>query len=212
MSESSIETAVRDEYNKLASVYDRRWHNYISHSLSFLDNWVDIPSEASVLDLACGTGEFAKLLLTKNPQQHITGIDISKQMLAKAENKLRAYPNVKLQNAAVKNLPFGDASFEIVICANAFHYFEFPQQTLTEIKRVLKPNGKLIILDWCRDYVLMKILDAWLKIFNSAHQKCYTQAELNRLLLSTDFNVIKDEKTRFGIIWELMALTAIVPK
>ena len=209
MSKSSIETAVRDEYNKLAPIYDRRWHNYISKSLSFLQNWVDIPPEASILDVACGTGEFAKLLLEKNPQQQITGVDISEEMLEIAKDKLRDYPNVNLSNNSVTSLPFSDESFELVICANSFHYFEHPQPALTEMKRVIKPNGKLIILDWCRDYMLLKIVDALLKITDPAHQKCYTQSELNHLLLSAGFDVVKDSKIRFGIIWELMAMVAV---
>ncbi|VEP13474.1 Type 11 methyltransferase [Hyella patelloides LEGE 07179] len=208
MPQSRIETAARNEYNRLAPIYDRRWYNYINNSLSFLQNWADISSEASILDLACGTGELAKLLLAKNPQQHITGVDISEKMLEIAKNKLQTYPNINLHNTSVTSLPFTDKSFDIVICANAFHYFEFPQLALTEIKRVLKLGGNVIILDWCRDYIFCKILNKWLKITDSAHQKCYTQKELNQLLIASDFKVTKNSKARFGTIWELMAITA----
>lgn len=209
MPKSQIENAVTDEYNRLANIYDSRWDNYLSKSLSFLVEWAEISSEAAILDVACGTGEFAKLLLAKNPQQPITGIDISESMLEIAKDKLQAYSNVNLHNTSVTSLPFADESFDIVICASAFHYFESPQLALSQMKRVLKPQGKLIILDWCRDYFLLKIVDTWLKLTDSAHQQCYTQAELNRMLSTANFNVIKQDKIRFGIIWELMAVTAV---
>jgi ubiquinone/menaquinone biosynthesis C-methylase UbiE len=174
-----------------------------------LQNWEDIPPQASILDLACGTGELARLLLANNPQQQITGVDISEAMLKKAEAKLQTYPNVNLYKTSATLLPFADQSFDIVICANAFHYFDAPQLVLSEIKRVLQPNSKLIILDWCRDYLWLKILDTWLKITDSAYQKCYTQAELNQLLMAAEFEIIKNNKVRWGIIWKLMAVTAI---
>lgn len=208
MPKSQIENAVTEEYNQLAAIYDSRWDNYVSNSLSFLIEWAEIPPEAAILDVACGTGEFAKLLLAKNPQQQITGIDISQEMLEVAKGKLQAYSHVNLSNTSVTSLPFADESFDIVICASAFHYFDSPQLALAQMKRVLKPEGKMIILDWCRDYFLLKIVDAWLKLTDSAHQQCYTQAELNRMLLTADLDVIKQSKIRFGIIWELMAVTA----
>lgn len=209
MPESQIENAVTEEYNRLAAIYDSRWDNYLSNSLSFLVEWAEITPEAAILDVACGTGEFAKLLLAKNHQQQITGIDISQSMLDIAKDKLQAYSNVNLYNTSVTSLPFADESFDIVICASAFHYFESPQVALFQMKRVLKPQGKLIILDWCRDYFLLKIVDTWLKLTDSAHQQCYTQAELNKMLSTANFNVIKQDKIRFGIIWELIAVTAV---
>lgn len=206
MPQSQIENAVSQEYDKLASTYDSRWQNYIDQSLSFLLNSIEILPQESVLDLACGTGELAKLILAKNPQQQITGIDLSKDMLEVAKKKLKAYPNISLYNTSAASLPIADKSFDIVVCANAFHFFEFPQQVLAEIKRVLKPGGKVIIVDWCRDYILMKIIDVWLKITDPAHQKCYSAAEFNQILETAGFDIIKDDKIRFGMIWELIAI------
>lgn len=203
---SARENAVSQEYNRLASIYDHRWQNYISKSLSFLVNFADIPTEASILDLACGTGELTKLLLEENPQQQITGVDISESMLEIARKKLDAYSDISLHHTSVTSLPFDNDSFDLVICANAFHYFVSPQLALAEIKRVLKPEGEVIILDWCRDYWVLKICDRIFKLIDPAYQGCYTQAELNRLLKNTGFNVVKDSKVRFGFIWELMVV------
>ncbi|MEL6931367.1 MAG: methyltransferase domain-containing protein [Cyanobacteria bacterium J06600_6] len=208
-SSSKSESAVRQEYNRLAPIYDRRWQNYINKSLSFLLDFADIDPSAKILDLACGTGEFARLLLEQNPQQQITGVDISESMLEIARNKLKTYPSVSLYRASVKFLPFDNDSFDLVICANAFHYFENPELALTEMKRVLKPKGEIIILDWCRDYWVLKLCDIVFRFIDRAYQRCYTQAELEQLLKIAGLNVVKESKIRFGSIWELIAVSAI---
>jgi ubiquinone/menaquinone biosynthesis C-methylase UbiE len=205
-----IETAVRNEYNRLAPIYDSRWRKYINNSLSFLVDFANIPKQASILDLACGTGELSKILLQQNPQQQITGVDISEAMLEIARDKLQTYPDIELYNASVTSLPFNNQTFDLVICANAFHYFEFPQLALTEMKRVLKPDGSVIILDWCRDYILCKLIDRIFKTFDPAYKQCYTQKELNNLLIAAGFEVLDSSKVRFGVIWELMAITALI--
>jgi len=202
------EVKVSIQYDRLAAIYDLRWRTYILNTLTFLYNWEQIESQATVLDVACGTGEFERLLLDKNPTQKITGIDISEKMLSVAQEKFVAYPNVEFHQASVNLLPFESHSFDVVVCANAFHYFDQPQVALAEIKRVLKPNGKLVILDWNKDYFVCKILDWVLQIFDSAHQQCYTQAELHRLLVAAHFNIRRATKVRFGVIWGLMGVTA----
>ena len=206
---SKSESAVRQEYNRLALIYDRRWQNYISKSLSFLLDFADFSTDTSILDVACGTGELAKLLLEKNPQQQITGVDISESMLKIACKKLEAYSNVSLLRASVTSLPFDNDSFDLIICANAFHYFENPELALTEMKRVLKPQGEIIILDWCRDYWVLKLLNPVFRFIYTAYQLCYTKAELEGLLKATGFDVEKDSKVRFGSVWELIAVSAI---
>ena len=70
-------------------------------------------------------------------------------------------------------------------------------------------EGELIILDWCRDYWILKLLNPVFKFIDPAYQHCYTQAELERLLKATGFDVEKDSKVRFGSMWELIAASAI---
>ena len=206
------EIKVRAQYEQLADIYDLRWRKYIANTLSFLYNWEQIDSQSTVLDVACGTGEFERLLLDKNPTQRITGVDISEKMLDIARNKCQDYPNVEFYKASANLLPFANHSFDVVVCANSFHYFDYPLATLAEMKRVLKPNGKVVILDWSKDFLICRICDWILKIFDPAHQQCYTQAELHELLISADFNICRAAKVRFGVIWGLMVVTALPDK
>lgn len=203
-----IETRVCKQYNELAAVYDLRWKSYIANTLSFLKTWAEISPTDTVLDVACGTGEFERLLLAEYASQHIVGVDISDKMLAIAQKKCSAYPQVSFETASASSLPFDSNSFDVIVSANSFHYFDHPLTALKEMRRVLKPDGKVIILDWCRDYLLCQICDILLKAFDSAHQQCYTQNEFHRLLEDANFAVSRATRIRFGVVWGLMVATA----
>ena len=206
------EIKVRAQYEQLANIYDLRWRKYINNTLTFLCNWEQIDSQSTVLDVACGTGEFERLLLDKNPMQRIIGVDISEKMLDIAREKYRVYSNVEFHQTSANSIPFASHSFDVAVCANSFHYFEKPLVALSEIKRVVKPNGKLIILDWSKDFLVCRICDWILQIFDPAHQQCYTQEELHQLLISADFKINRAAMVRFGVVWGLMVVTALPDK
>jgi ubiquinone/menaquinone biosynthesis C-methylase UbiE len=200
---------VRDQYDRLASIYDQRWNWYVTHTLSFLKTWVNLAASDRVLDIACGTGEFERMVLSENPTQQMVGVDISQEMLAIARQKLHNFSNVAFQSGSASALSFSDRSFDVIVSASAFHYFDDPVAALAEMKRVLKPNGKVVILDWCKDFWLCRIFDAILQRTDPAHQQCYTQREFHKFLTSSGFNINASAKVRFGLFWGLMIATAV---
>lgn len=203
-----MEANAREQYNQMAAMYDRVWSRYISRSLSFLKDWAQLDPLYIVLDVACGTGTFERLVVLEQPTQSIIGVDLSEKMLEIAEEKCRDYPNVSFQNASVTALPFVDRSFDVVVSASAFHYFENPTAALIEMRRVLKPEGELVILDWCKDDWLCRLYDFVLKRFDPAYEQCYTQAEFHRFLNGTGFQIQRATRFRIGLTWELMIATA----
>jgi ubiquinone/menaquinone biosynthesis C-methylase UbiE len=203
-----METIVRQQYNQMATIYDRLWSRYVCKSLSFLKDWAQLDPTYTVLDVACGTGTFEQLILLEQPTQKIVGVDLSEKMLEIAEKKCRSYPNVSFGQASATALPFDDRSFDRVVSASALHYFENSTTALLEMKRVLKPAGEVIILDWCKDDWLCWIYDFVLKRFDRAHQRCYTQAEFHQLLSETGFQIHRSTRFRIGWAWELMIATA----
>ncbi|MBD1910013.1 MULTISPECIES: methyltransferase domain-containing protein [unclassified Leptolyngbya] len=204
-----METLVQQQYDKLAAIYDRRWKSYITRTLTFLEAWTQIEPQESVLDVACGTGEFERRVLKKNPDHIILGVDFSENMLALARKKCQDYRNVRFEAASATAIPAPAQAYDVVVCANAFHYFEQPEQALQEMGRVLKPEGRLVILDWCRDFWACQLCDWLLKLIDPAHQRCYTQAELNSMLESADFHIQQSRRIRFGLVWGLMVATAV---
>ena len=125
----------------------------------------------SVLDAGCGTG----LLLEQEArvvgcEGRAEGVDFSDAMLAYARGRCAELEQVKLQQGNIETLPFEDASFDAVSCTQTLLYVEDMEQALREIYRVLKPRGRIAIIetDWSGaiinslDQVMTRrIFDAW---------------------------------------------------
>jgi len=104
-------------------------------------------SDWNVLDIATGTGHTAFAL---SPHvASVTGIDLTPEMLREAETlKARqSFGNVVFKIADVHDLPFPDASFDLITCRRAAHHFSNIRRALLEIRRVLVPGGRVVIDD-----------------------------------------------------------------
>ena len=195
---------VQQQYNQMAPGYDRRWQHYTYPTLRFLLDWADIKPSEQVLDVGCGTGELEWLHLQTQPQQSLHGVDLAEAMVAVARQKCAGFPQVSFQVSTAEALPYGDRRFDVIVSASAFHYFPDPLVALTEMGRVLKPGGRLVILDWCRDFLWCQLCDLWLQWRDPAHRQCYTQPELHQYLRQAEFQVIAAQRQRFGPFWGLM--------
>lgn len=105
-----------------------------------------------ILDVATGTGDFAIEALRLNPDK-VTGIDISEGMLSKGREKLKVRKmdeRVELLTGDSENIPFQDNFFDAVIVAFGVRNFENLEKGLTEMRRVLRPGGKVVILEFSR--------------------------------------------------------------
>lgn len=106
----------------------------------------------SVLDVGCGTGTLAiAAKLIAGPDAAVYGVDASPEMLIKARQKARkAGAQVVFRSGLAEALPFSDAQFNVVLSTVMLHHL--PQkarlQFVTEIRRVLKPAGRVLIVDF----------------------------------------------------------------
>jgi len=76
------------------------------------------------------------------------------------------------------------------------------------MKRVLKPDGKVIILDWRKDYLLCCLCDFILKLVDPVYKQCYSKFEFHNLLKSAQFDIERTTKFNFGVVWGMMVATA----
>ncbi len=111
----------------------------------FLNKVEGLTNLGKVLEIACGNGTYTKVL-AKN-STHIVASDYSQDMIKSATNCLSAYDNIECRQADAFNLDYTDNTFDSVFIANFLHVVEDCTALLLEAKRVLKKNGKLIILD-----------------------------------------------------------------
>ena len=143
---------IRDLFDDIAARYDR--FNHVS-SFGADRSWrrkavreiVDTRNPIQVLDVATGTADFAIAVNRKAAQgSHITGIDLSQGMLEVGKAKCQGLP-IDLEVGDAENLRFADGTFDRVCVAFGVHNFENLMKGLREMQRVLKPGGKLIILE-----------------------------------------------------------------
>jgi len=111
----------------------------------------------SILDVATGTGDMAIMMANRLPQSKIIGIDISEGMLVKGREKLLKAGlegQISLQSGDSETINYPPASFDAVSVAFGVRNFEHLEKGLKEIFRVLKPGGKLVILEFSKPKTL----------------------------------------------------------
>jgi len=106
----------------------------------------------TVLDVGCGTGTLAICAKRRVGSSGVVyGVDASSEMIARARDKAKkAGAIVEFRNAVAEALPFPDAHFDAVLCTVMLHHLpeEARQQCTREIRRVLKPGGRLLVVDF----------------------------------------------------------------
>lgn len=106
----------------------------------------------SILDIGCGTGTLAieaKRLV--GPTAYVCGIDASPEMIARAGKKARKTgTEVDFRNALVESMPFRDGQFDVVLSTLMLHHLpgQLRRQCAAEVRRVLKPGGRLLAIDF----------------------------------------------------------------
>jgi len=133
----------RKNYNLIAKDYSRT-RGKMWEELKFLKEYAT--NKDKILDLGCGNGRLYELF-EEMPVDYY-GIDISEKLIEIAKSR---YPNTKFQVADALNLPFPDNFFNKIFSIAVFHHIpseKFRLQFLKEAKRVLKPEGLLILTVW----------------------------------------------------------------
>ena len=165
---------VRRTYAALAARYDRAWSSYVGASVEATLQRLEVEPGQRLLDIGCGTGALLVSLAGGEGNADLTGVDLSAEMLAVARTKVR--PPLRFAQAVADGLPFAGEAFDVVVSTSAFHYFRRPLDALDEVRRVLRPGGRLIITDWCDDFVACHACDLILRLFDRAHFRSYGAA------------------------------------
>jgi ubiquinone/menaquinone biosynthesis C-methylase UbiE len=104
-----------------------------------------------IVDVGCGPGFYvAELLDEVGTEGSVVGVDVSPQMLAIAARRSKGRPNVDLREGPATKLPVDDASFDAAVSVQVLEYVDDTSAALSEIHRVLRPGGRVVIwdVDW----------------------------------------------------------------
>lgn len=143
----------RNLFAEVAPKYD-----FITKALSFGRDpaWkrkllAHLPESGSpvCVDLACGTGDLTRLLSMRYPDGQVTGLDLTPEMLAIADERTGAF-DVSYLEGSMASLPFEGASIDLITGGYALRNAPDLNQTLDEMARVLKPGGYAAFLDFSK--------------------------------------------------------------
>ena len=132
-------------WDNVAGVYDifvncvnRRTHQKLKAIVSSL-----IKHEDTVLECACGTGLLSAVIAPRCRQ--LIATDFSEKMLNKAKKNCAGFQNITFSQADITALSYPDGSFDKVVAGNVIHLLDNPMTALSELNRVCKDGGMLII-------------------------------------------------------------------
>ncbi|MBS1730487.1 MAG: bifunctional demethylmenaquinone methyltransferase/2-methoxy-6-polyprenyl-1,4-benzoquinol methylase UbiE [Bacteroidetes bacterium] len=187
----------RDKKEQVADMFDS-----ISKRYDFLNRFLSMGIDVSwrkkairelssihpknLLDVATGTGDMAILAYKILRPEKIIGIDISQGMLEAGEKKIKSLgfeKNIELKRGDSETINFPDNSFEGITVAFGVRNFEHLEKGLGEMRRVLKPGGKLVILEFTKPHLpvvknfytfYMRNIAPGLGSFFSGNKKAYS--------------------------------------
>ncbi|MBE9050015.1 class I SAM-dependent methyltransferase [Nostocales cyanobacterium LEGE 11386] len=135
-------------FDQWAPSYDWLFPSIIYQAIhKRLLEYVDLPKQANILDMGCGTGRLLERLATKFPDLRGTGLDLSSNMLRMARLSNHHRPRLIYIEGNAESLPFGEGQFDAVFSTISFLHYLSPQQVLSEVARVLSPGGRFYLVD-----------------------------------------------------------------
>jgi ubiquinone/menaquinone biosynthesis C-methylase UbiE len=173
MTEHCDVSLIQADFDRLAAFSQDGW-NHNSHYHRFLLRHVPQPC-LQALEVGCGSGAFARLLATRAEQ--VLALDVSPQMIRLARERSQQYTNIEFHIADALSWEFPSDSFDCIISIATLHHLPL-EEILLNMKRALRVNGVLLILDLYQESLagaftsLVAIpVNLMLKYFNTGHFK-----------------------------------------
>jgi ubiquinone/menaquinone biosynthesis C-methylase UbiE len=135
-------------WSKFANDFEERT-NYVvgKNDMELIETFLSKQKAlGKTLEVGCGNGTYSKILILE--AENFTATDFSDEMVAVAKERLKGVENVSVEKANCFNLSYPDSSFNTVFMANLLHIIREPEKAVAEGKRVLKKNGKLIVISF----------------------------------------------------------------
>lgn len=224
----SAEGSKREQVEKMFDSISHKY-DFLNHFLSLgIDNiWrkktisklKDLQPKR-ILDVATGTADLAIASLVLNPDE-IVGIDLSNNMLQVGREKLtkKNIDKITLLQGDSENLPFEDDSFDAITVGFGVRNYENLEKGLNEMKRVLRPGGKLVVLEFSKPgafpikqlftFYSKYILPIWGKLFSGSQEayvylpesvKHFPEGEaFTKILMDCGYKNTKISRLSFGI-------------
>ena len=134
-----------------APLYEALWQDQLAPAHHAVLAHARLAAGETVLDVACGTGLIAfEAARRVGNAGRVVGVDLSGEMVAAAQQRAgeQGLENVAYMRMDGEQLAPRDGAFDVVVCALGLMYMPEPEQALREMRRVLKPGGRLLLAVW----------------------------------------------------------------
>lgn len=132
-------------FSSVAGQWDRLRAEMVGRRLDLLGLLGLVDDRWTVGDLGCGTGQAAEVL--SRFARHVIAVDDSDAMLSAARERLTGVDNVEIRGGELEKLPIEDLRLDAAIIFLVLHYIEDPMAVFREVVRVLKPGGRVLVVD-----------------------------------------------------------------
>jgi ubiquinone/menaquinone biosynthesis C-methylase UbiE len=194
LNQESYKLKSKQGFNRQAKSYDHDKNGAHARSMYpyILDKIKKLQFE-NILDIGCGTGEILSVV-TKHNGVRAYGIDISLNMLSFAESKLGNKARLMLGDA--EKLPYGDCFFDLLICNDSFHHYPNPLGALSEMRRVLKAGGTLLLSDICLPKLQRLLMNMFIFLSPDGDYKIYSENAIRNFIEEAGFHACTYEKVK----------------
>ncbi len=158
------------------------------------------PVSGNILDIGCHSGLFTSKILKKTGKVGIYGIDVSKTAIEKARKRIT---KGHFQVADAHKLPFKSGFFNAAFCLEVIEHVDYPQDVISEIKRVLNKEGYGIILVPTDNLLFRMIWFLWTlkyKVWRHTHVQSFTGQKLEELIKLTGMEIINSKTFNLGML------------
>lgn len=157
-------------------------------------------SGKSLLDIGCADGTTTAQIKKFKPSLKINGIDYYKSAIVYARKRR---PKIKFVVGDAHKLSFADKSFDVVCALETLEHLKDPKKVLSEIHRVLRSNGTLIIGQDTDNFLFKTIWFVWTRwkgsVWENSHINCMKPRELMKLVQKAGFEILTFEYINFGM-------------
>lgn len=160
-------------------------------------------TQGKILDIGCADGTLTQKIAEVVDAHDITGIDISRPAIEYARER---HPQINFQIGNCYNLPFTEATFDLITFLEVIEHLDNPPRVFQEIKRCLKKGGYLVILVPTESLLFRVIWFFWTKAKGrvwakaGGHIQKFNGRRLEKLLETQGFKIIQNKKSHLGML------------